>query len=52
MSKLRSELKNIDDVLQVCKVKIEDQNIVVDALKEKSYHEETNQNEKKNDELY
>lgn len=39
MAQLRSELKNIDEALSNSIIKIEDQNIVIEALREKSYHE-------------
>lgn len=45
MAKIRSSIESIDEALQVCCIKIEDQNIIVEALKQKSYHEQVYQSE-------
>lgn len=45
MAKIRSSIESIDEALEVCAIKIEDQNIIVEALKEKSYHEQVYQSE-------
>lgn len=52
MAKLRSELNKVDEALEACRTKAEDQNIVIDALRQKSYHEQVNQNEDKPQDLY
>lgn len=40
MAQLRSEMSNIDEALSLCTAKSQDQLIIIEALKEKSYHEE------------
>jgi hypothetical protein len=52
MSKLTTQLSSIDETLLAYCAKIEDQNIIMEALKEKSYHEELHINKKRSEDLY
>jgi hypothetical protein len=52
MSKLRCDLNSIDEVLRICNAKIDDQLIVVEALKEKLQHEQDYRSEGIGEELY